>query len=99
MLRYMIGKVKRALNNIGFDFDEYSLVSPKKYERYQLFEGMLSRAKECIGLMSYQLDKEELQFLTGVSALFLLTGKPLQYACTLFGLNVRVKYVSLGLDN
>ncbi len=49
---YMIGKVKRASNNVGFDFDKYSLVSPKKYKRYQLFEGMLSRAKECIQLMS-----------------------------------------------
>jgi hypothetical protein len=48
MLRYMIGKVKQALNNVGFDFDEYSLASPKKYERYQIFEGMLSRANECI---------------------------------------------------
>jgi hypothetical protein len=44
--RYMIGKVKRASNDVGFDFDKYSLVSPKKYKRYQLFEGMLSRAKE-----------------------------------------------------
>ncbi len=52
MLPYMIGKVKRASNDVGFDFDEYSLVSPKKYKRHQLFEGMLSRAKECIRLMS-----------------------------------------------
>jgi hypothetical protein len=99
MLRYMFGKVKRASDDVGFDFDKYSLVSPKKYKRYQLFEGMLSRAKECIQLMSCQLDKEKLQFLTGVSALFLPIGKSLQYACTLFGLNVRAKYVSLGLDN
>jgi hypothetical protein len=49
--------------------------------------------------MSCQLDKEKLQFLTGVSTLFLPTVKSLQYACTLFGLNVRAKYVSLGLDN
>jgi hypothetical protein len=48
MLRYMIGKVKQASNDVGFDFDKYSLVSPKKYKCYQLFEGMLSRAKECI---------------------------------------------------
>jgi hypothetical protein len=99
MLGYIVGKVKRALNNVGFDFDEYWLVSPKKYMRYQLFEGMLSRAKECIQLMSCRLDKEKLQFLTGVSTLFMPTGKSLQYACTLFGLNVRAKYVSLGLDN
>ncbi len=49
--------------------------------------------------MSCRLDKEILQFLTGVSALFLPTGKSLQYAFTLFGLNVWAKYVSLGLDN
>jgi hypothetical protein len=49
--------------------------------------------------MSCPLDKEKLQFLTGVFALFLPTGKSLQYACTLFGLNVRAKYVSLRLDN
>ncbi len=29
MLCYMIRKVKQALNDVGFDFDEYSLVSPK----------------------------------------------------------------------
>jgi hypothetical protein len=52
MLRYMIGKVKQASNEVGFDFDKYSLVSPKKYKHYQLFEGMLSRVKECIRLMS-----------------------------------------------
>jgi hypothetical protein len=99
MLRCMIGKVKQASSDIGFDFDKYSLVSPKKYKCYQIFEGMLSRVKECIRLMSCRLDKEKLQFLTGVSALFLPTGKSLQYACTLFRLNVRAKYVSLGLDN
>jgi hypothetical protein len=99
MLCYMIGKLKQASNDVGFDFDEYSLVSLKKYKRYQLFEGMLSRAKECIRLMSCRLDKEKLQFLTGVPALFLPTGKSLQYACILFGLNVRAKYVSLGLDD
>ena len=49
--------------------------------------------------MSCQLDKEKLQFLTGIPALFLPTGKSLQYACTLFGLNVQAKYVSLGLNN
>jgi hypothetical protein len=30
MLRYMIGKVKQASNEVGYDFDEYFLVSPKK---------------------------------------------------------------------
>ena len=52
MLHYMIGKVKGAWNNVGFDFEEYSLVSSKIYKHYQLFEGVLSRAKECIRLMS-----------------------------------------------
>ncbi len=99
ILRYMIGKVKRASNEVGFDFDEYSLVSTKKYKHYQLFEGMLSRAKECIRSMSCRLEKEKLQFLTGVCVLFLLTGKSTQSACTLFGLYVWAKYVSFGLDN
>jgi hypothetical protein len=49
--------------------------------------------------MSCQLDKEKLQFLTGVCTLFLPTGKSTQSACTLFRLNVRSKYVSFGLDN
>jgi hypothetical protein len=29
VLRCKIGKVKRASNDVGFDFDKYSLVSPK----------------------------------------------------------------------
>ncbi len=85
MLRYMIGKVKQASNEVGFDFAKYSLVSPKKYKQYQLFEGMHSRVKECIQLISCQLDKEKLQFLTGVCPLFLQTGKSTQSACIQFG--------------
>jgi hypothetical protein len=50
-------------------------------------------------MMSCRLDKEKLQFLTGVCTLFLPTGKSTQSACTLFGLNVRAKYLSFGLDN
>ncbi len=62
---------------------------------------MLERATSCIAVMKRRINKEKLQILTGVAALFILPKSSGMFAssCKLLRLNSKSKYVLNGLEN
>jgi hypothetical protein len=101
LINYAMRKVKIECNAASLDFDELSVVSQNRFCEHKTIEGMICKAKECIKFMKCRIDKETIQILTGVSAMFLPSKDSGQFtaACRLLGLKRDAKYVSRGLEN
>ena len=72
ILNHAVKWLKKTCSQAKLRFNELSIISERKSKELKLFKAMIGQARDCIKGMKCRFNKDKMQLLTDIVALFIL---------------------------